>query len=199
MVKLAIVGRPNVGKSTLFNRLAGRKLALVDDRPGVTRDRRFGTGRLGDLDLELIDTAGFEDVTDESLEARMRRQTERALDEADVALFVFDAREGVTPMDRTFGELLRRRGKPVILVALGSPYLLRSFPTAGAYLATYSTVAPSETAAVGALFGEVPIQGRLPVTIPGLAKYGDGIQLAARPAAPANSPTPANSSVPAKQ
>ena len=75
MVKIAIVGRPNVGKSTLFNRLAGRKLALVDDRPGVTRDRRFGTGRLGDIDLELIDTAGFEDDEGESLEARMRRQT----------------------------------------------------------------------------------------------------------------------------
>ncbi len=116
-LKLAIVGRPNVGKSTLFNRLAGRKLALVDYRPGVTRDRRFGTGRLGDLDLELIDTAGFEDVTDESLAARMGTQTKRAVEEADVALFVIDSREGVTPADEIFAEILRRSGKPVVLAA----------------------------------------------------------------------------------
>ena len=116
-LRLAIVGRPNVGKSTLFNRLAGRALAIVDDQPGVTRDRRYATGRLGDLDLELIDTAGFEDISDESLAARMQAQTELAIAEADLALFVIDAREGVTPLDHIFAEALRRSGKPVVVAA----------------------------------------------------------------------------------
>jgi len=116
-LKLAIVGRPNVGKSTLFNRLAGKKLAIVDDRPGVTRDRRVAAGQLGDIPLELIDTAGFEDVDDDSLEARMRAQTQQAIDDADVCVFVIDSREGVTPLDRIFADLLRRRNSPVILAA----------------------------------------------------------------------------------
>ncbi|ESQ89373.1 GTPase Der [Asticcacaulis sp. AC460] len=116
-LKIAIVGRPNVGKSTLFNRLAGKKLAIVDDQPGVTRDRRYATGSLGDIPLLLIDTAGFEDLTDDSLESRMRVQTELALDECDVAFFVVDAREGVTPLDRIFAETLRKRDKPVVMIA----------------------------------------------------------------------------------
>ena len=113
----AIIGRPNVGKSTLFNRLVGQKLALVDDLPGVTRDRREGKARLGDLEFRVIDTAGLEEAPDASLSARMRQQAERAIDEADVVLMVIDSRIGVTPMDTHFGELLRRRRVPVILVA----------------------------------------------------------------------------------
>ena len=114
---MAIVGRPNVGKSTLFNRLVGKRLALVHDEPGVTRDRREGEGRLFGLAFRVIDTAGFEDARDHSLEARMRVQTERALDEAEVALLLIDARAGLTPMDEVFAQLLRERGRPVVLVA----------------------------------------------------------------------------------
>lgn len=114
---IAIVGRPNVGKSTLFNRLAGRKLALVDDTPGVTRDRRPGEAKLIDLSFRMIDTAGLEEKAPDTLEGRMREQTELAIDEADVALFVVDAKEGITPADETLARLLRKRGKPVVLVA----------------------------------------------------------------------------------
>ncbi len=114
--RIAIVGRPNVGKSTLFNRLAGKRLALVDDRPGVTRDRREAEGRLGSLRFILVDTAGLEDVRDESLEARMRAQTEQAVSDAEVVLMVIDGRVGVTPLDRHFAAWLRRETRPVILV-----------------------------------------------------------------------------------
>jgi len=114
---LAIVGRPNVGKSTLFNRLVGKRLALVDDQPGVTRDLREGQGRLGDLRFIVVDSAGLEIAEDDSLQGRMRRLTERAVDEADVCLFVIDARVGVTAADEYFAEILRRRAKHVILAA----------------------------------------------------------------------------------
>jgi len=114
---VAIVGRPNVGKSTLFNRLVGKKLALVDDTPGVTRDRRPGDARLMGLKFRIIDTAGLEEAHEDTLEGRMRAQTEAAIEEADLTLFVVDAKSGLTPLDKTFGEMLRRRGKPVVLVA----------------------------------------------------------------------------------
>ncbi|MGR3716674.1 MAG: ribosome biogenesis GTPase Der [Thermohalobaculum sp.] len=114
---LAIIGRPNVGKSTLFNRLVGRRLALVDNQPGVTRDLREGAARLGDLSFTVIDTAGLEEVDDDSLPGRMRRLTERAVGQADLCLFLIDARTGVTPSDGFFADILRRRGISVIVAA----------------------------------------------------------------------------------
>ncbi len=114
---VAIVGRPNVGKSTLFNRLVGRKLALVDDRPGVTRDRREGEAHLLGLDFRVIDTAGYEDEDPETLPGRMRAQTSAAVRDADVALFLIDARAGVTPQDEEIGRWLRAEKTPVILAA----------------------------------------------------------------------------------
>jgi GTPase len=115
-LKLVITGRPNVGKSTLFNRLAGRKLALVHDRPGVTRDRREGFGRFGDMDLSLVDTAGLE-TAKSGLEADMRTQTLQAVGDADVCLFLVDARTGIMPLDEIFADILRKSGCPVVLVA----------------------------------------------------------------------------------
>jgi GTPase len=114
---IAIIGRPNVGKSTLFNRLVGQKLALVDDEPGVTRDRREGEGRLGDLEFTLIDTAGLDEGAKGSLTARMQEQTEVAIGLADALMFVVDARAGLTPNDRAFADFARRANKPVVLVA----------------------------------------------------------------------------------
>ncbi|MDH5559203.1 MAG: 50S ribosome-binding GTPase, partial [Alphaproteobacteria bacterium] len=130
---VAIIGRPNVGKSTLFNRLVGKRLALVDDTPGVTRDWREGEGRIASLRFRVIDTAGLEDAPEGSLAGRMRGQTEQALRVADVALFLIDARAGATPMDEHFADLLRKESTPVILVAnkcegkAGEPGLLEAF------------------------------------------------------------------------
>ncbi len=114
---LAIVGRPNVGKSTLFNRLVGKRLALVDNQPGVTRDLREGAGRLGPLRFTVVDTAGLEEATDDSLQGRMRALSERAVEAADICLFLIDARAGVTPTDQVFAEILRKSQTPVILGA----------------------------------------------------------------------------------
>jgi GTP-binding protein len=114
---VAIVGRPNVGKSTLFNRLVGQRVALVDDTPGVTRDRREGEGKLGDLKFRVFDTAGFEEAGAESLAGRMRAQTESAIRDADVILFMVDAKAGLLPDDKVFAQIVRKAGKPAVVVA----------------------------------------------------------------------------------
>lgn len=130
---VAIVGRPNVGKSTLFNRLAGRRLAIVHDMPGVTRDRREAAATLLGMEFRVIDTAGFEDANDGSIEARMRRQTDTAVAEADVVLMLIDSRAGVTPLDAHFADYLRKQKTPVILVAnkcegkAGTPGMYESY------------------------------------------------------------------------
>ncbi|NWM29987.1 GTP-binding protein, partial [Escherichia coli] len=112
---VAIIGRPNVGKSTLFNRLVGKKLALVDDQPGVTRDRREGDASLLGLEFRIIDTAGYEDEDAATLPGRMRQQTEAAVQDADVALFLVDARAGVTPLDEEIARWLRSTDRPIVL------------------------------------------------------------------------------------
>src|SRR6201995_2848800 len=114
---IAIIGRPNVGKSTLFNRLVGQRLALVDDEPGVTRDRREGEARLGDLEFPIIAPAGLDEGARGSLTARMQEQTETAIKLADALMFVVDARAGLTPTDRAFADVARRADKPVLLLA----------------------------------------------------------------------------------
>ncbi len=126
MLRVAIIGRPNVGKSTLFNKIAGKQLAIVDDTPGVTRDWREAEGNLFGQPLVVIDTAGLEEAFDESIQGRMRQQTNAALDQADVIIFVIDAREGVTPADEHFASFLRTQKKPIILVTNKCESLKRS-------------------------------------------------------------------------
>ncbi|MBP1532431.1 MAG: 50S ribosome-binding GTPase, partial [Alphaproteobacteria bacterium] len=117
MLTVAIIGRPNVGKSTLFNRLVGKKLALVHDLPGVTRDRKMAEANFRDLRFQVIDTAGYEYSTTDNMESRMWKQTQMAIADADLCLFLFDARAGLQPYDEQFADLVRKTHKPVLLLA----------------------------------------------------------------------------------
>ena len=163
---IAIIGRPNVGKSTLFNRLVGRRTALVHDEPGVTRDWREGVGEIANLSFRVIDTAGLDDADDNSLGGRIRRQTEAALSQADLVLFMFDARAGVTPVDRYFADWLRRFEKAILVVANKCESDAGSAGLAEAY-------------ALG--FGD---------PIPMSAEHGEGIPLLYDALAPLLDPTP---------
>ena len=166
--RVVIIGRPNVGKSTLFNRLVGRKLALVDDRPGVTRDRREGEASLHGLDFTVIDTAGLEEAAPDSLAGRMRAQTEAAVDTADLTLFMIDARAGVTPLDAHFASLLHALGKPVVLVLLnGRPLSINwAAEHIPAILEAWEPGTEGGHAVADVLFGEVNPGGKLPVSFP---------------------------------
>ena len=168
---IAIVGRPNVGKSTLFNRLVGRRSALVDDRPGVTRDWREGDGALGPARFRLIDTAGLEDASGDSLEARMQGQTDAALDEADLVLMVVDGRAGLTPLDRYFGDWLRRLDRPVILVVNKAEGAAGESGVAEAY-----ALGLGEPVAISAQHGEgmSDLYDVLVEALPGLVEGTDG-------------------------
>ena len=138
--QVIIIGRPNVGKSTLFNRLVGKKLALVDDQPGVTRDRRMGDAELAGLRFTVVDTAGWEDEDELTLPGRMRKQTEASLEGADAAMFVVDARAGLTPLDNEIARYLREHDVPIVLVANKLVCLKRmSWDLAILYLCPLST------------------------------------------------------------
>jgi len=179
---VAIVGRPNVGKSTLFNRLVGKRLALVDDTPGVTRDRREAQARLGDLTFTAIDTAGFEEAPAQSLSGRMRTQTEAAIVSADAVMFLVDARAGLTPNDRAFADMVRRSGKPAILIANKSEGRAGE---AGAYEAY--ALGMGEPVAVSAEHGEGlsdlydALRAALPEETEPAAEEAEPLEQAARP------------------